>query len=142
MRGLRVLVVEDEPDVLELLEMWFQADERCAMVTGTSELESAVDAAITLAPHAIVLDFWFGTRTSIDVLPALRAACPQAVIVIHTGSARAARSEGVMALGADEIIEKASVPIDDVVTHVLDVAGVSRRVIDLTTAETPVIPTV
>ena len=141
MSGLRVLIVDDEEDILELLDIWFSNDDRCASVDRAVDLDLVVEQAAALSPDAIVLDFWFGARMSVEVLPSLRQACPQATIVIHTASERAALSENALALGADAIIEKAAVPIDEVVARVLDAAAKPRpQLIDLTTAERTTAP--
>lgn len=134
MSGARVLVVDDEPDILDLLSIWFGDDDRCAMVDRASTLDACVELASQRQPDAIVLDFWFGARSSIEVLPSLRRDCPDSVIVVHTASRRAALSEGVLAHGADEVIEKASITIDEVVDRVLELATTSRgrsRVVSL-----------
>lgn len=136
MPGLRVLTVDDEDDILDLLEIWFSDDERCSESARCTDLDAVVALAREFAPDAIVLDVWFGARTSVGILPLLRTACPQSAILIHTASARAARSLGVLSLGADDIIEKAEIPIDEVVDRVLtQAAGRRQTVIDLTAAE-------
>jgi two-component system, OmpR family, response regulator len=138
MPGSRVLVVDDEDDILDLLEIWFDDDERCAESARCTDLDAVVATAREFIPDAIVLDVWFGARTSVGILPLLRAACPGAAIVIHTASERAARGLGVLSLGADDVIEKAEHPIDQVVDRVLRLAeGRPPTVIDLTATEAP-----
>ncbi|HET6907696.1 MAG TPA: response regulator [Mycobacteriales bacterium] len=139
MPGSRVLVVDDEDDILDLLEIWLGDDDRCADYARCNDLDAVVAQAQGFAPDVIVLDVWFGARTSVGILPLLRTACPQSTIVIHTASERAARSLGVLTLGADDIIEKAEIPIDQVVDRVLRHAeGRRPTVIDLTAAESVV----
>jgi len=134
--GVRVLIVDDEPDILDLLQIWFGDDDRGAALACYSQLDGVVEGAADFGPDAIVLDFWFGARTSAGILRSLRTACPRATIFIHTASSRAAISENVLSLGADRVIEKASIGIDELVTCVLDAALVpAPTVIDLTTAE-------
>jgi len=136
MPGTRVLVVDDEDDILDLLEIWLGDDDRCADFARCNDLDAVVAQAQGFAPDVIVLDVWFGARTSVGILPLLHAACPQSAIVIHTASERAARSLGVLALGADDIIEKAEIPIDQVIDRVLRHAeGRRPAVIDLTATE-------
>lgn len=126
MSQARVLIVDDEPDILDLLGIWFADDDRCAMVDRASTLDAGVELACQRRPDAILLDFWFGARTSIEVLPSLRRDCPDSVIVVHTASRRDALSEGVLVHGADEVIEKASVTVDAVVDRVLTLATTVR----------------
>ena len=111
----RVLVVDDEPDIVELLTIWLDDDPRCSHVFRANDLEGALDLAIEKRPDIVVLDFCFGHRVSTEILPPLRAACPDALIVVHTASKRAAELSGVLQAGADTIVEKGAETIDEVV---------------------------
>lgn len=115
----RVLVVDDEPDICDLLTMRLDDDDRCASVRAVGDLDAAVGVAASLEPDAIVLDLMFGHRTCVDVLPALRRACPAAHIVVFTSSRRAAMAAGVLDLGADVVVQKVSVSFDDLADLVL-----------------------
>jgi len=111
----RVLVVDDEPDIVELLTIWLDDDPRCSQVLRANDLEGALAIATDKKPDIVVLDFCFGHRVSTEILPPLRAACPDAVIVVHTASKRAAELSGVLQAGADTIVEKGAETIDQVV---------------------------
>ena len=91
----RVLVVDDEPDILDLLTMLFEDDARCATVAGVGALDDVVPEAIKLQADSIVLDLMFGHRTCVEILPSLRRARPDAHIVVFTSSRRAAMAAGV-----------------------------------------------
>ena len=116
----RVLVVDDEPDIRELLTMMFEDDPRCAAVAGVGDLDDAVPEAVQLRPDSIVLDLMFGHRTCIEVLPTLRAACPNAHIVVFTSSRRSAVAAGVLDLGADVVVQKVSVSFEELTDLVLN----------------------
>jgi DNA-binding NarL/FixJ family response regulator len=109
----RVLVVDDEPDICDLLTMMLGDDERCEAVQAVGELDDVVDRATQLGPDCIVLDLMFGHRTCVDILPSLRQACPAAHIVVFTSSRRAAMDAGVLDLGADVVVQKVSVSFED-----------------------------
>jgi DNA-binding NarL/FixJ family response regulator len=109
----RVLVVDDEPDICDLLTMMLEDDERCEAVHAVGELDVVVDRALQLRPDCIVLDLMFGHRTCVDILPSLRRACPAAHIVVFTSSRRAAMEAGVLDLGADVVVQKVSVSFED-----------------------------
>jgi len=111
----RVLVVDDEPDIVELLTIWLDDDPRCSQVFRANDLDGALSLAAAKQPDIVVLDFCFGHRVSTEILPPLRAACPEAVIVVHTASKRAAELSGVLQAGADTIVEKGAATIDQVV---------------------------
>jgi DNA-binding NarL/FixJ family response regulator len=116
----RVLVVDDEPDIRDLLTMLLEDDDRCAAVAAVGELDGAVAAARTLAADAIVLDLMFGRRTCVEILPSLRAARPDAHIVVFTSSRRAAMAAGVLDLGADVVVQKVSVSFEDLIDLTLN----------------------
>ena len=109
----RVLVVDDEPDICDLLTMMLAGDERCEAVQAVGELDTVIDEAMVLGPDCIVLDLMFGHRTCVEILPSLRAACPAAQIVVFTASRRAAMDAGVLDLGADVVLQKVSVSFEE-----------------------------
>jgi DNA-binding NarL/FixJ family response regulator len=116
----RVLVVDDEPDILDLLTMLFDDDQRCEAVEGVGELDAAVLRASALGADSIVLDLMFGHRTCVEILPSLRAARPDAHIVVFTSSRRAAMAAGVLDLGANVVVQKVSVSFEDLTDLVLN----------------------
>lgn len=117
--ALRVLVVDDEPDIIDLMTIWLEDDPRCKAVERAETLAQALDVAQATDPDVILLDFRLDGQTSASVLPALRSMCPQTRILIHTASRDDAESARVLALGADDILEKATVSVDQVVEAVL-----------------------
>lgn len=111
----RVLVVDDEPDIVELLTIWLDDDPRCSQVFRANDLDGALALATAKRPDIVVLDFCFGHRLATEILPTMRAACPDALIVVHTASKRAAELSGVLQVGADTIVEKGAETIDEVI---------------------------
>jgi two-component system response regulator QseB len=117
--GRRVLVVEDNDDIRLLLNLWLADDPRCACVKEATGVAEAVAATGSATYDAVVLDFMLGDGTAADCLPQLRRAWPDARIVVYTASLRVAREAGVLDLGADLVVEKLSVVVEDVVDLVL-----------------------
>jgi DNA-binding NarL/FixJ family response regulator len=97
------------------LTIWLDDDPRCDKVVQAHDLDVALQLADREHPDVILLDFQVGRRTSVEALPALRRSCPNARIVIHTGSRDEAVRADVEGQGADRILEKATVSIPDVV---------------------------
>lgn len=128
----RVLVVDDEPDICDLLTMMLTDDERCERVQAVGDLDVVLDEARLLSPDCIVLDLMFGHRTCVEILPSLRAACPAAHIVVFTASRRAAIDAGVLELGADVVLQKVSVSFEDLADLALN------PVVQLPEPESPV----
>ena len=117
--AIRVLVVDDEPDILDLMTIWLEDDPRCKAVERATSLAQASAVAATSCPDVILLDFRLGSENSASVLPRLRYVCPDARILIHTASRAEAEAAQVLSLGADAILEKATVSIAAVVDAVL-----------------------
>jgi DNA-binding response OmpR family regulator len=117
--GRRVLVVEDNEDIRLLLNLWLVDDPRCVSVTEAESVAEALAATGTGDYDAVVLDFMLGDGTAADCLPQLRKAWSDARIVVYTASLRVARDSRVLELGADALVEKVSVVVEDVVELVL-----------------------
>jgi len=117
--ALRVLVVDDEPDIVDLMTIWLEDDPRCKAVERASTLEQALQVTQASNPDVILLDFRLDGQTSASVLAALRSTCPEARILIHTANREEADRAQVLALGADAILEKATVSVDAIVEAVL-----------------------
>src|SRR5437764_7161836 len=132
---LRILVVDDEPDILDLLTSWLEDDPRCKAVERASTLPEAIEVAELTCPDVILLDFRLGHQTSASALPKLRASCPSTSILIHTASRDEADAAQVLALGADAILEKATVSIAAVVEAVLDPVGLDPMGLDQAAAD-------
>ena len=115
----RVLVVDDEQHICDLISIWLDDDPRCERVVQAHDLDAAVLIAQREHPDVILLDFQVGQRTSVEALPDLRRSCPDARIVIHTGTPDEAIRANVEGHGADQIVEKATTSISDVVELVL-----------------------
>jgi DNA-binding NarL/FixJ family response regulator len=111
----RVLVVDDEPHIRDLVTIWFDDDPRCEIVLQTDNLEGAVQLADNEHPDVILLDFEVGEQTSAEALPALRRSCPDALIVVHTASKDEAVRANVEGRGANHVVEKASMSVSDVI---------------------------
>jgi DNA-binding NarL/FixJ family response regulator len=111
----RVLVVDDEPHIRDLVTIWFDDDPRCETVLQAGDLDAAVELADHEHPDVILLDFEVGRRTSTEALPALRRSCPEALILVHTASPEEAARANVEGRGADRIVEKASMSVSDVI---------------------------
>jgi CheY-like chemotaxis protein len=116
----RVLVVEDNEDIRLLLNLWLTDDPRCRSVSEADGVGAALAAIRSGASYdAVVCDFMLGDGTAADCLRQLRTAWPAARILVYTASMRIARESGVLEMGADLVVEKVSVVVEDVVELVL-----------------------
>src|SRR4051794_2210129 len=122
-----VLLVDDEDDIRDLMAIWLRGDPRCSDVWQAADLDGAVEAMHSHRPDAVLLDFFLGRRVCVEALPAMRASCPESLIVVYTASRRAAEAAGALAAGADAIVEKGSMSVDDVVEVILGDDLAQRR---------------
>lgn len=99
--------------------MWLRDDPRCASVAEAEDVAGAIALVEQEQPDTILLDFFLGRQLCVDALPTIRSTCPDAVIVVYTASRRAAESADVLGAGADLVVEKGSVSVDDVVELLL-----------------------
>ena len=103
MTGHRVLIVDDEPQILRFLKPSLVAAgyEVVAAATGSEALK----AAATRAPDVIVLDLGLPDMDGKDVIRELRTWCKTPILVL---SARDREAEKIAALdlGADDYINK------------------------------------
>ena len=118
--GQRVLVIEDNADIRLLLNLWLADDPRCRSVSEADSVADALEVARARDCYdAVVLDYMLGDGTASDCLPQLREACPEARIVVYTANLRIAHEAGMIGLGADLVVEKVTVVVEDVVDLVL-----------------------
>lgn len=121
--GLNVLLVEDDLDIRGLMRFCLEDDSRCAAVTEVGTAEQAVHTASTGPFEVILLDFMLRNGTAADCLPRLRRLQPAAWIVVYTANRAAAESADVVGLGADLLVEKVSMTVDDIVAAALGRGG-------------------
>jgi len=121
-----VLVVEDNEDIRLLLNLWLGDDPRCLSVAEAGSVNAALAATRAGTSYdAVVCDFMLGDGTAADCLRQMRRAWPDARILVYTASMRVAREAGVLEMGADLVVEKLSVVVEDVVELVLGEANES-----------------
>jgi len=85
METVKVLVVEDVPELSRLLEMTFELDGRFVPIGTATSGGAALDLAARERPDAVVLDLAIDGVDGMSVLPSLRALLPSARIIVFTG---------------------------------------------------------
>lgn len=105
-RTFRVVVVDDTDDVRLLLSMTLKVDGRFEMVGSAENGREGIDVCRDLQPDGILLDVMMPVLDGIEALPELRAACPNARIVMLSANDHpevVARAKG---RGADAFVAK------------------------------------
>ena len=106
----RVLLIDDAPDVRKLVR--FLLEEAGMEVVGEAgDGASGIEAATRLQPDVIVLDLAMPVPDGLEALPSLRAAVPEARVVILTVSPGATlERQLIRSAGADAYVVKGGPP--------------------------------
>jgi DNA-binding response OmpR family regulator len=103
MKPRRILVVDDEPNIREIVSGYLKADG--FEVSEAADGDAALDAFDRFAPDLVILDVMMPGRDGIEVLRELRRRSDVYVIML---TARAEESDSVIGLsvGADDYVTK------------------------------------
>ncbi len=103
--AMRVLVVDDSARLRQRLAL--RLGEHGHLVVGEADSAAiALSMALALRPDAIVADVLLRDRHRLELVVALRAAVPAALLVILTNAA--SYREHCLALGADRFLDKSA----------------------------------
>ena len=109
-----MLIVEDNPAVRTAVEAYMSRHGDWSLVISAPDAGRALMLAAEHEPSAIVLDNRMPGGDGMDVLPALRRTCPDAVIVVHTSDDSTAVRTAAESSGADAVVGKGQ-PLDELV---------------------------
>src|SRR5438552_1811829 len=102
----RVVVVDDDPDVQDLLEFMFEVDERFVVVGFAPDANTAVSLVERERPDAVVLDLQLPGMDGLTALPLIRRRAPEARIVVFSAFPDPFTLVDVLQLGADGYLNK------------------------------------
>jgi DNA-binding NarL/FixJ family response regulator len=105
-RARSILIVEDNSAVASALHAYFTRVEGWPVVLTASDAGRGLMLAAEHQPDAIVLDNRMPGGNGVDVLTAMRQACPDAVIVMHTTEDTIDLRDEAERRGADAIVTK------------------------------------
>jgi DNA-binding response OmpR family regulator len=108
----RVMVVEDDPDILDILELSLGTLGGYTLSLH-SHAQSALDAVAAFAPQLIVLDVMLPDMSGPEALPLLREhlGSLSAVVVFLTATASRDMREELLRAGAQEVMFKPFDPV-------------------------------
>lgn len=129
MASPRILVVDDEPNILEVLELYLRREGYAVDVA--SDGQRALELASERPPDLLVLDLMLPVLDGIEVCRRLRAQSDVPIIMLTAKGAEADRLAG-LELGADDYVVKPFSPREVVarVKAVLRRASSSPAVVD------------
>lgn len=111
--SVRVLVVDDTPDIRMLLRFTLEHDERFDVVGEASNGVEAIEAATRLRPDLVILDRHMPVLDGVEALPVIRRNAPGATILLFTAHADESTRQLAMSAGADQVWSKLDVPLTD-----------------------------
>jgi DNA-binding NarL/FixJ family response regulator len=120
-RPVRVLIVDDEPLFVEMLEALLSADPRIEVVGAARDGGEAVDLARELEPDVTLMDISMPTVDGIEAVRRIRARQPSACIVMLTGSSAASDVDRSRQAGAAGFLTKDRIH-SELIETVLEVA--------------------
>jgi DNA-binding NarL/FixJ family response regulator len=115
-----LLIVEDNAAVSAAIRSYMSRLERWSVVLTAGDAGRGLLLAAEHQPEAIVLDNRMPGGDGIDVLEALRNACPEAIIVMHTSDDSTDVRVAAERFGADAVVSKGR-PLDELAAFI-DVA--------------------
>ncbi len=119
----RVLIVDDDPDVLDLLDDFFRQQDGFVVETATNAYEAGAQT-IAFKPDLLLIDYDLGDATGVDVARTVRKRpeLRDMKIVCMSGIVRGSKVAEVLSEGIDDFIEK---PLDlkDLLARVTKLLG-------------------
>jgi CheY-like chemotaxis protein len=103
---LRVLVVDDAADLRLLISLVLEEEPGWVIVGEAGDGAEAVTEAGRLAPDLVLLDAAMPVMDGLEALPLLRAALPDALLVMLTAFPRGTLESAATEVGADAVLDK------------------------------------
>jgi signal transduction histidine kinase len=103
---MRVLVVDDTPDLRDLLTMALERTGEFEVVAHAENGREAVDSASAYEPDLVLLDIAMPVMDGLEALPLVRSACPDAIVVMLSGFGASEMTTKALAGGADGYLQK------------------------------------
>jgi two-component system chemotaxis response regulator CheY len=102
---LRVLVVDDDEDITEMLSMALEVNGLEVAGVAHSGPE-AVDLAGRTQPDVVLLDQVMPRMTGLEAVPELQAIAPRSKVCMHSAIGATTMTESALAAGVEGYIEK------------------------------------
>jgi DNA-binding response OmpR family regulator len=123
---MRVMIVEDEPNIVESLSFVFSREGW--QVAAALDGETAIERLLSEPPDVLVLDVMLPPHSGFEVLKRVRseASLKGLPVLVLTAKGQEQDRHTALRLGADAFVTK---PFSnrDIVQHVRELAGVQRR---------------
>lgn len=105
-RPVRVLIADDEPLFVEMVEALLGSDERIEVVGTAQNGREAVELALSLDPDVTLMDISMPLLDGIEAVRQIRRSRPDACVLILTGSSAASDVDRSRQAGAAGFLTK------------------------------------
>ncbi len=124
---VKVVVVDDDPDICELLSLTLDAPGRS--VETFENPRAALKALGQADHHVVVLDLMMPELNGLELLEQLRQLDPDVGVIIHTANASFQSVTAAMKLGAEAYLRKPATPEDfeEAISSILASRGMLAR---------------
>lgn len=106
--AVRVVVIDDDADVRLLVQMVLE-QAGGEVVGDAATADAGVELVAQVRPDVVVLDWEMPGRTGVEAIPELRAAAPDASIVMFSSHPSSIGAAPVLEAGADAYVDKSEV---------------------------------
>ena len=118
---MKILIVEDEPKVLEGLKAYFEVNGHQVMASATGQ--GGIDLLPAYQPNVALLDLWLKDKVNgMEVLKHARQVSPQTAVIIITGFQEDASREEAIRAGACAVLRK-PIQLDELDTLIAQITS-------------------
>lgn len=110
LKAVRVLIVEDEPEIAEILDAFFAREEADRLVARDGE--TAIEAARWWRPELVILDLRLPKRDGFSVLAELRSGSPSPHVIVLSALGDDLDKLAGFRLGCDDYVVKPFNPLE------------------------------
>ena len=109
---VRVLIVDDSPDIRLMLRLLLGRDERFDVVGEGADGREAIELAGQLRPDVVLLDRQMPVLGGLEAIPEIRRAAPDTEIVLYTAAGGAETEAAAIGAGAIGVLWKRGATLD------------------------------
>ena len=125
-RSIGVVLVEDNDVFREALELLLDVTPDLRVIASVGDGESALDVCPRVQPDVVLVDYRLPGLDGVETTAAIRAACPEASVVVLTASAESEEVAALLDAGAWACLTKDR-ELDDIVGAIREAADRSSR---------------